>query len=223
MLEAGGETSQFIEQEPVPSLHFFPQPGVLRIVRRSPVDGEDIHLHADFPPMVRQIHLLQQGPFQAYIGIRGIISRVQFGGENHQVRVFPIEGMDEPLVIGSGHPEVDVLVPGNVSLVPDGPDQAAISEKIPDAVPGAEVVDFYGDAGLETLQLFNGYLFHFSSMFRNSSAHQSCHFWFPVRVSMGISLRNSGRVGPVQSLKTVSTGRGIGILKGISRSGYFMA
>ena len=51
----------------------------------------------------------------------------------------------------------------------------------------------------------------------------SCHFWLPVSVSIGMSLRNSGRFGPSQSLKMASTGRGIGILKGISRSGYLMA
>lgn len=60
-------------------------------------------------------------------------------------------------------------------------------------------------------------------MFKNCSAHQSCHFWFPVSCCMGMSLRNSRRLGPSHSLNIVSTGRGIGILKGISNSGYFRA
>ena len=63
---------------------------------------------------------------------------------------------------------------------------------------------------------------HLSNMSRNCSAHHSCHFWLPVSLSIGMSRRNSGLAGPAQSLNIMSTGRGIGILNGISKSGYLM-
>ena len=60
---------------------------------------------------------------------------------------------------------------------------------------------------------------HQSRVFKNCSAHHNCHFWLPVRPDMSMSWRNSSRTGPHQSLKTASTGRGIGILNGISKPG----
>ena len=46
-------------------------------------------------------------------------------------------------------------------------------------------------------------------MLRKSSAHQSCHFWFPVSRSIGMSWRNSGREGPAQSWKNLDPEDGV--------------
>lgn len=58
-----------------------------------------------------------------------------------------------------------------------------------------------------------------SLLSRNLPKHHSCHFWLPLNFDMSRPFLNSGLMGPSQSLKYSSTGRGIGVLFGTGISG----
>jgi hypothetical protein len=76
---------------------------------------------------------------------------------------FIVEVMQELLIVLTRHVDVDVVVPGDVSLMANGTNERAAGEEVPQSMLHTVLMDMVEDAHLYASQLvYISYLFHLS-------------------------------------------------------------
>ena len=116
---------------------------------RGAVDGEDIDINP--PECPSQFPVDHSRPFPADFDER-LHAEIALRQVQHLV-LLRLELPHKTVVVRPRHQKVDVVVPGNVTLVADGPDQRPVGEGIAQPPLPAEGVDFVQDGKLDLLDL----------------------------------------------------------------------
>ena len=119
------------------------------------VQDEDVDKDA---PVAVAAFFHTQGP--DVVDLREIQRIILVGPAGQDLVVRVVIFLAEPLVVRAGHPDVDVVVPGNVSLVPDGAEQGTIGQIVPQPLLVAEALHVLQDVHHVDEELVVGYFFH---------------------------------------------------------------
>ena len=99
----------------------------LRVVGHV-VDREDVHVNTDFKALcfIFNHQCASIDDFRKRVIIVGLAVGINSLENAIRILIF----LQEPLVVGSGHIDVDIIVPGNVALMADGSNEGSAGEEI---------------------------------------------------------------------------------------------
>ena len=122
--------------------------------------SRNVHEHAPVPVAAFFFH---DGP--DIVDLRKVKRIILVGPAGKHLVIGVVVFLGKPLVVGPGHPNVDVVVPGNVALVPHCAQQRTIGQIIPQPLLVAEALHVLQDVHHVDEELVVGYLFHFLNFF----------------------------------------------------------